>query len=58
MKRWLGFGDPYLLFWRKQRTKTWEPLGEKRGQKWGVQRERMWGKGDSECLSACQSFQP
>lgn len=45
MKRWLGFGGPIPAFWRKQRTKTWEPLGEKRGQRLGVQRERMWGKG-------------
>lgn len=44
------FWVPVPVFWRKQRTKTWEPLGEKRWQSWGVHRERMWGKGDSERL--------
>lgn len=38
MKRWLSFGYPYLPSGGSRGTKTWEPLGEKRWQRWGVQR--------------------
>lgn len=44
-KEMAGFRGPIPAFWRKQRTKTWEPLGEQRGPRLGVQRERMWGRG-------------